>query len=875
MDKTNWQVIKAHFEELLTLSSQEQQDWLARQAKSDPKTAAKLEQMLAADGDDSSKITRAVSTNIDQLYQQNFNHQEGEVIGGYKIEKLIGKGGMGVVFAASRSDKAFEQKVAIKLIQSHSINPDSIRRFESERQILANLNHPNIAHLIDGGTTQKGIPFLVMEFIEGVPILDYCIGKQLNLSERIELFLQVCSAVSYAHQNLIIHRDIKPSNVLVNNEGQIKLLDFGIAKILDPEAYQQDVVNTQAEMRLLSLENASPEQITGDAITTQTDVYSLGNLLYQLLTEETLFQVAKKTRLNLERAICETQPIKPSVAVTENKSAISAKSAERLKNFKRSIKGDLDTITLKALSKAPQDRYASVEQFSDDIHRYLNHYPIIARPVKFSYQAAKFVGRNKLLVTLSSLLVLSVTFFTISLGIKSTQLEIETQKAIAESKIAKETSEFLSEIFEFSNPNNQDGSEPTASELLASGVEKINKLDSTPQVKATLLNTLGVVYSKLGKFEKAEQLLSEALNIRKSLSDVPIEELIETQVNLSEAYAELGKYQLAEKGLRESITLANENPQIPAIKTIPAKTNLATILSWNGELEEALALNQSVAILAVSHFGENSKEAGSAQSNLGYILSLMGDFDSSIEALKKGLKARRAAYGNNHLETAHSLNHLSFTMANTGQFREALPLAREGLEVRKSIYRAAHPELVTSHNNVATILSNLNQHEEAEKIARESLKIAKEIYPSASFDLGATYYSLGSTLLRKKDFERAIDATNQCLLVLQQILPKQSPQLAFPLTQLGRIHIQNKNYVNAEEVLQKAYDYRKKGLPKGNWQIAESAHLLAIAMTNQDKHAAAKPLAEEAYQSMLSAFGQDDNRVKQLEELMATIGNNL
>ncbi len=870
MDKTNWQLIKAHFEELLTLSPQEQQDWLARQAKSDPKTAAKLEQMLAADGDDSSKITRAVSTNIDQLYQQNFNHQEGEVIGGYKIEKLIGKGGMGVVFAASRSDKAFEQKVAIKLIQSQSITPDSIRRFESERQILANLNHPNIAHLIDGGTTQKGIPFLVMEFIEGVPILDYCIGKQLNLSERIELFLQVCSAVSYAHQNLIIHRDIKPSNVLVNNEGQIKLLDFGIAKILNPESYQQDVVNTQAEMRLLSLENASPEQITGDAITTQTDVYSLGNLLYQLLTEETLFQVAKKTRLNLERAICETQPIKPSVAITAKISTVTDGSKERLKNFGKRIKGDLDTITLKALKKSPNARYKTVEQFSEDIIRYLNNYPITARPESFIYLFTQFVRRNKAIVSVSFVLIISILFFSLSLSIKSVQLEYEKRKAIEESELAKQTTDFLIDIFSASDPDVHAGNDLTASILLIRGKENVQQLKPSI-LKATMFETLATVSQRRGDYDRVESMLNESLKLKLELPDIEFSELALTHYKLGDYYTEMSNFELAEEMLLKSIKLFNEDKESNRRQLISANVLLADNYADQGHLKKAAKFYSDYLEFSISEYTIDSIQVSDAYAKLGQFQRDLGNFQEAEAYLRKSLSLSLDIVGEIHSQSAHRMNQLASSLIQNKKYDEALKHAENGLRIRKKIHKKDHLEVGASYGIISRIYSQKGELEKAIQYREQSTNLVTRMMGEEHVYALASSLSLTKLLIKNKQVEAAETLLLKTLEIARKTGHLNNPKMSDILVLLGNMSLKHNNYFETKSYYREALDIRREHLPRDHWRIGEAYEKLGLLYYKQQNYVVAKANLEQALKILSLTFDRDDSRVKNLREKLINV----
>ncbi|MGH9663190.1 MAG: serine/threonine protein kinase, partial [Bryobacteraceae bacterium] len=345
-------------------------------------------------------------------------------VGPYRLHNCLGRGGMGSVYAAARADSEFDQKTAIKFVRRGMDTTEILRRFRVERQVLANLDHPNIARLIDGGSTPDGLPYLVMEFVEGRPIDQYCEAHRLTVTERLTLFRAVCAAVHYAHQNLIIHRDIKPSNILVTRDGVPKLLDFGIAKLLRPDLSTLSTMPTMPHLRPMTLFYASPEQAKGDSVTTSTDVYSLGVLLYKLLTAKLPYRVPENSPAAIHKAICEMEAEKPSHAIfreddpsdtepipaaTQKLESVAAPLREKDRSkLRRKLRGDLDVILLKALRKEPGRRYTSVEQFSEDIGRYLAGQPVIARKDTFGYRAAKFLARHAAAVVAGTIAVLAL-----------------------------------------------------------------------------------------------------------------------------------------------------------------------------------------------------------------------------------------------------------------------------------------------------------------------------------------------------------------------------------------------------------------------------------------------------------------------------------
>src|SRR5688500_3990721 len=431
-------------------------------------------------------------------------------IGPYRILRELGQGGMGVVYLAARADEQFRKRVALKVIRSGGASEEVVRHFKRERQILAGLDHPNIARLLDGGTTDDGLPYFVMEYIEGEPLLEYCDSRKLPVAERLKLFQAICSAVQYAHRNLVVHRDIKPGDILVAEDGSPKLLDFGIAKLLNPELAGEALIATAMSM---TPTYASPEQARGERITTATDVYSLGVVLYELLTGHLPYRLLSRQPLEILKAISEQEPEKASTAI------------ERAENkLQRRLRGDLDNILMLALRKEPPRRYASVEAFSDDIRRYLEGLPVKARQPTAAYRTGKFLRRHVAGVAASAVFVGLLIGFAAAMAVQSARVtrerdlaEQERAAAQQERETAQRVSAFLVDLFRVSDPSRSRGETITAREVLDRGTTKIaTELKDEPEVRATLMSTMGTVYSNLGLYDKALSLLEEALQTRKA-----------------------------------------------------------------------------------------------------------------------------------------------------------------------------------------------------------------------------------------------------------------------------------------------------------------------------------------------------------------------
>jgi serine/threonine protein kinase len=405
MSPEQWGQLKELFRVAIEHEPLQRAAYLDQACADDPALRAEIESLLASHDDAEAFIeTPAFASTLKEIIESTAGQVEGRRIGSYQLIREIGRGGMGTVYLARRADEQYEKLVALKVVRRGMDTEDIVRRFRNERQILASLDHPNIARLLDGGMTDDGLPYLVMEYVEGTPVGDYCDRHHLTTNERLQLFRTICAAVQHAHQNLVVHRDLKPSNILVTPDGTPKLLDFGIAKVLTPELSALMIEHTRTEFRVLTPDCASPEQVRGEKLMTTSDVYSLGVVLYELLTGHRPYRSQRTPPHELARLICEQEPVRPSQAMADfglriadstepEPSSLHPKSETRNPKF---LRGDLDNIILMALRKEPARRYASVGRFSEDIRRHLDGLPVFARKDTFAYRTTKFVRRNRL-----------------------------------------------------------------------------------------------------------------------------------------------------------------------------------------------------------------------------------------------------------------------------------------------------------------------------------------------------------------------------------------------------------------------------------------------------------------------------------------------
>lgn len=531
----SWQEIESAFRQAAELQGEHRERYLATL---DEPLAAKVAGLLAADEADDDMLHRPIAESAQSLAGSNDDRWEGQTIGAFRIERRIASGGMGAVFLAQRIDETYDQKVAIKIMSAHLVQADAINRFRAERQILANLRHPNIAQLLDGGTTDEQLPYLVMEYVEGWPIDDYIETHQLSVKQRLQLYLQVCDAVDYAHRNLVVHRDLKPSNILVNTDGDVKLLDFGIAKLIDPE---RNINLTQTGNAAMTLNYASPEQVRGEPISVGSDVYALGVLLYYLLTGQSPYDVTTNSVLELQTSILEQEPRKPSTVVSTNSSFHKANLNPQM--VSRLLSGDLDNIVLMAIRKEVDNRYASVQALREDVEHYLNNRPVSAHRTSWWYLSRKFLRRNAATATAAALGLATITALSVGFTLRLTE---ERDTAELERNTAEQVSAFVIDVFKTADPYQTKGELLTVRDALDSGIEQLHgELKDAPAIKARILHAIADVYLGLGAYERTVALAQQSLGLQSASGDTDSLELLDTEELLGDALVYLSKYEAA------------------------------------------------------------------------------------------------------------------------------------------------------------------------------------------------------------------------------------------------------------------------------------------------------------------------------------------
>lgn len=739
MDEARWREVCAIFDAAEQASSAERQALLDELSRRDPKLRDEVASLLRwshqAEGFLELPSRGPLSSfDADAVLAEPLPR----TLGRYRLLSVLGHGGMSVVYLAERIDGEYEQRVAIKLLPRGLDTADRVARFRAERQILAVLDHPGIAKLLDGGTTEEGLPYLVMEYVEGEPIHRFARRKSLDLEQRLRLFLRVCDAVHFAHQRLIVHRDLKPSNLLVTDDGVPKLLDFGIAKLLSLSEDESLTVPSLSSLRPMTPEYASPEQVRGELITTATDIYSLGALLYELLTGRRAHRLASRTPQAIVRAVCDEIPEPPSLAATrestgeeetagaaDRDSMLHSRNTRSGRRWRRRLTGDLDNIVLMALRKEPERRYGSVAELAQDIERFLTGLPVQAHRDSLRYRLGKFAMRNRGRLALAA--VVSIVLAT--LGWSALR---QRQEALLQANSAKALSAFLKEVFTVPDPSNTRGESLTIRDVLERGVSQIEtRQDLDPLVAADLLDTVGTVYTSLGLFTEAETVHRRAL-ARRRLQDGSQKQLASGLRNLGEAIRSQGEHARAEPFLFEAVTLARSIPSEDDPELMLALATLANSLRWQGELERSSQLFDEALELARPWLADPSAlpsaddyaEVAAVFTRAGSLRAEQGRFDEAEALSLEGLRAYERVRTPPHPNLAYALNNLGVLYVLRGDYSAAEPYVRRATSMRRILLGDAHPSLAASLDLLALCVEARGRFGEAITLREEAAEVS-------------------------------------------------------------------------------------------------------------------------------------------------------
>ena len=827
-------------------------------------------------------ITRASGAQEERDNEETFWEidRAGEVLGPWQLRRRLGGGGMSDVYLAERLGE-YSHQVAVKLVRPGLVSRADHNRLRAERQILARLNHRNIARLLDGGTTSDGIPYLVMEYVDGERIDLYCDRHRLPLKERLALFRGVCAAVHAAHQNLVVHRDLKPSNILVTRDRTLKLLDFGIAKLIEVRETVHTVALTQADVRLFTPGNASPEQVRGDLITTATDVYLLGVLLYELLTGRKPFELRDVRLAEMERIICNQAPPLPSsvmnarslapIEIPRMESAADSRNSTPQK-LRRDLSGDLDNIVMKALRKEPERRYTSADEMAADLRRFEIGHPVIARRDTWRYRSTKFVRRHAVAVIASSVAVVVLAVLATMMTLQAHRVSQERAIADRERARSDETAKFLAGLFEVADPNEAQGRQVTAREILERGAQRIRQeLKDDPETQANLMETIGRVYLSLGLSSEARPQLEKALIMRE-------EQYPGDHANKASSLNSLGKLELAAGRLdkaagyyREALAMNERLHGRHSFAVASSLEDLGQLLKVQGdfkgaerELQESLALYTEIE-------GPRSSHVSSVMNELAQLMERRGDMAGAEDYYRRALAIARAAFGTDHPQVAHSMHNLAVVLQTQGKLEEARPLFEDSIVMFRKVMGEKHPDTIDAMGNYGRYLQSLGDLPAAEQLFRSALQLSVEVRGAAHPYVGYDHVNLGNLLVLKGDYAAAEKEYRDGLKIYAGSLPPDHQYVASAQTGLARALIELGRVDEASTAATRALTIWRGSLPADHPQIANAQAISAQILALRGQDAEAESLLKASYEKLGAAYGASDPRTRAASEWLAAL----
>lgn len=822
MTTEQWTRVWTVLDRALDRPPAERRDWVETTCDDEPAVRAEVESLLAAYEPEDPLFSEEGAFSSDWFGSEEETETErnteesagvsgaGTCVGNYQLLEEIGVGGMSDVYRAERVDEAVEHTVAVKLMRRHLRTRNAEQRFRAERQVLASLDHPHIAQFVDGGVTHEGRPYLVMEYVEGVPLTDYAERHDLDVEARLDLLEQVLDAVQAAHRQLVVHRDLKPSNVLVTettNGPRVTLLDFGIAKLLD-DSLPVPRPTTRTGHRLLTPSYAAPEQLGEQDISTVTDVYQLGVLTYELLTGARPFDLEGKPPSEIETIVRTRSPSAPSESASPSR-------ASRLR-------GDLDQIVQTALRKEPERRYASVEALTADLARYRRGEPIAAQPATLGYRARKFVTRNWVGVSVTASFLLMLALF-IGLLVRQQQITAaERDRARQEAETAEQVSTFLASLFEANQPSEAQGDTLTAPELLERGVERAGTLEEQPVVQARMLHEMATSYRELGDYERAESLIHRALSLSKGSPDIPAAERAEHLNELGLVLEEQGHYPAADSVHRAALSIRTRQlgPNDP--KTAESLNNLGIILRKQNHLTSADSIYREALAIRKRELGPAHPRTATTMNNLGIVLADRSQYAAADSLYREALRIRQNKLGPEHPDVAETTHNLAVLREEQGEYATADSLLQKTLAIERKFFGRKHPTTAVTLHNLGLVWEKRQKYAAAESAYRQSIAIERQYHDPDHPSLSPTYNNLGTVLKEKGDHAAADSLYQKALTIRKKHYGPEHPRTASTLSNVGSLYRERGQYAAADSVFRRTLAIRQQTFGKEHTEVAES-----------------------------------------------------
>jgi serine/threonine protein kinase/tetratricopeptide (TPR) repeat protein len=867
-----WQRLNELFFQAARLQGAERQAFIARETHGEPELERELLALLER-GDErkvAGSLTRTLGGGISALAPREERSLVGRVVAKYQLVSVLGRGGAGTVFLGERADKQFSGKVAVKVVDRANA-ADLGTRFRAERQILASLNHPNIARLIDAGETDDGQPYLVMEYVEGKPLDQYCDENRLDLRKRLRLFIDICAAVQYAHQNLIIHRDLKPANILVTADGSAKLLDFGIAKLLN----RNNMSNTASELtrmneRLLTPEYASPEQIIGGAVTTATDVYSLGIVLYRLLGGLRPYDLSGATsQLEMERSICVADPPRPSASVQRAMQSVPAQGEQPIaalalarglspERLRRRLVGDLDAIVMRALRKEPQHRYSSVERLVADIRHYLENEPVQARQGNWVYYTQRFVRRHTTAVAASAGFLIFVVAVAIVMSIQRQNIAAALERATHDRERAEKVSQFMLDVFSAADPFTNFGKEPTARILLDQAARNIQSdLNQQPEVRARLLEAIGRSYRRMGQPKRAVVYLQDSLRIQRQMPtghDVGIGSIV-TEIAI--ALRDQGRIEESDGYFAEALEISRHAQGQRSDAYAKLLVDLGRLEKLRSNPKQALKHLEQALELTRSLKGGKDPEVGAILGEMSNVKIWSDDLQGAEEAARAAVEIYKAV-PEGYPDRVMADYYLADILFFRGRIDDSAALFERALAAQRHLYGSSSRPVADTLAAMAPVRIAQGNAAEAEKLTREALAIHRDSGSTAYLQIGYLQTMLATMHMRQGRFKEAEQGLRDTLLMFAKNVPPDHQYVASAEHYLGEALLAQRKFREAEVVLTAATE-RWKRTDAPAWRSARSANALGDALHGLGRADEAERYLVDSYRELNADPGADSD----------------
>jgi serine/threonine-protein kinase len=864
LDQDRWQRIVDVLDEALACEREHWPAVLDARCAGAPDLRQDVEDLLGRVGDAreflESPPAAAAAAVIAEVHQGS-EPGAGQRIGAYAIVREVGRGGMSRVFLARRADGHFEQHVALKLLRPGLDTEIDRARFRAERQILASLNHPNIARLLDGGLTDTGQPYLVLEYVKGQPIDAYCHERALSVRERLELFLDVAEATQHAHRNLIVHRDLKSSNILVSVDGLVKLLDFGLAKLLEPSMSTDETSATRSLAYWMTPEYAAPEQIRREPVTTLTDVYQLGAVLYRLLSGRLPFTAPRGDFRELEGAVLRGDPSPPSVAVADS-------DPDRAKL----LRGDLDAIVLKALRSEPSERFASVEALADDVRRHLTGHPVLARRITAIYRARRFVRRRRV-ETIAALAILVSVFAGAGFSLRQARrAATERDLATIASRESQAVTSFVMGLFETSDPAEAQGDTLTAVELVRRAAARAERLRGQPLAQARMLEVAARLYQDLGQYPDAYATLERAIDGRRRSRAGDAVELAGTLGQFSDVLVKLGRYAAADSAAREALRIEQRALGLEHPVLAVTLHQIASISVYRGDLSGAESNQRRALAVRQGTLGTNDSLTAESHLSLGAILRIEGRTSDAEREFRSALAILERTVSPDTPQLAAAMLNIAYLLDEVhGRYAEAEPLYRRALAIRRHAFGDAHPMVAATLLDLAEFLSNRGDRIGALAPARQGVEIARRAYGREHPVVADFQGRLAVILYRAGNLDEAATLFRQSMAMDRRLRGPDHETITGLEVGLARLLIDRRDFSAADSLLRDAIQIRERASGPNAPGTAAIGGLRGMLLTREGKYDAADSLLRRSLQTMERQVGREHPDVRKLYGWLADL----